>query len=86
MLKVCQKGMGFIEPFESAPVLYFNHNYNNIVSKKVNKQVNSKKLGILTRVGTIVDLKKALKQVGVVHNFITVASVMCIFFLAWHAL
>jgi len=45
-----------MEPFElpeSAPVLYFNHNHNNSVYKKVNKQVHK----FSTRVGTIVGQK-----------------------------
>jgi len=41
------------------------HNHNNSVFKKVNKQVHKK---ITTRVGTTVDQKKVLKQVGVVHD------------------
>jgi len=43
-----------------------NHNHNNIVLKNVNKY--TKKLGFSSRVGTIVDRKKVLKQAGVVHN------------------
>jgi len=41
----------------------YNHNHNNSVSKKVNKQVQQKKLAI--RVGTI---EKVLKQGRVVHD------------------
>jgi len=43
MLTAGEKG-GFMEPFKlpgTAPVLYFNHNHNNSISKKnVRKQVH----------------------------------------------
>jgi len=39
-VKGLSKKGGSMEPFNSrsAPALYFNHNHNNSVSKKVNKQ------------------------------------------------
>jgi len=50
-----------------------------VFQKKSNKY--TKKLGISTRVGTIVDRKKVLKQAGVVQNINsikTLASLLCI--------
>jgi len=55
------------------------NNYNNIVFKKLTNNY-TKKLGISTRVGTIVDRKKLVKQAGVVHNIKsikTVVSLLC---------
>jgi len=60
-----------MEPFElpgTAPVLYFNHNHNNSVSKKKLANKYTRNFHLVLRVGTIVDRKKVLKQAGVVHD------------------
>jgi len=54
-----------MEPFElpgTAPVLYFNHNHNNSVSKKKLANKYTKKSRDHNR------SKKVLKQAGVVHD------------------